>query len=461
MLLLFAISLLIRWPVFGTPPGGQDAWLSAHSLITFEMWEMEGIASHHFSSVLSYPVAANAFQDIPDLGLLTDESGRKYYISYPPFGLLFPYFCHQMLFLSPSPDSLRMFGLLVQLGCAFLLWGIIRQWMQQSIWALFGSGLYLLVPVSMWYHCNVYFSEILVQLWALGLIWWWGKMDERDLRHQTLLGLICFLGVYTEWWALLLAGCAGLYALLRWRSHKGPFISLVMGSLLAIGLTLWQYSSIAGWEAFRQAAIDRFVYRSGGEGMHFAPNALLLFYLRGMLPVLGLLGLSFVFLIGKRQLKRLKQVPLVIPLLLISASMHHLLFQHFTLAHEFSVLKMLPGLILLLVFLGEKVLTEKKWLPVVLGLVLIAAAGWGGVRYHFYLPDHFPRSELCAEINRQIPAGDIFYLSHPPEPTHIYFLKRNPAYLTDGAAPEKGWYVQPDSVGEKIVSIQHYPLYAD
>ncbi|MBK9190197.1 MAG: hypothetical protein IPM77_01175 [Crocinitomicaceae bacterium] len=90
IVVLFFISVSIRQENFSVPLSRHHEWITAHTLITCEIWEKNGGPSaYHFSPVYTYPGEGNIRRKM--LGGVVDDKGEVYYVSYPPFSFLFAY----------------------------------------------------------------------------------------------------------------------------------------------------------------------------------------------------------------------------------------------------------------------------------------------------------------------------------------------------------------------------------
>jgi hypothetical protein len=82
------------------------------------------------------------------------------------------------------------------------------------------------------------------------------KYLKNDFKRKWLilasLFFVFFLASYTEWLGLLSAFFTGLFFLIKAiisknKTHLLPFFSIGLGASLALGLTMYQYSTINGW----------------------------------------------------------------------------------------------------------------------------------------------------------------------------------------------------------------------
>ncbi len=350
---LFACSVLIRWPNLDRPLSYDYEWVTAHTLMTLDIWEAGGPASSHFAPIYTYDYPADRHIRSLTSGI-ADADGRYYYVSYPPFAFLLPYLVFLLPGLAPSVLSLQLFNLVMHAITAFLLYGLITSRREQGTpseidWpALAGFSVYVFSGPTLWFHANVYFSDILVQPFFIATLLGVMRYTKRG-QGRWLIFAGAFLMTYTEWLGVFLAASLMAFTILYRRREAAWWIATgiaAAGSVLALTLTFFQYASIAGPEVFVEASIARFAVRSG-QDQHLlttaAPYAkLALDYARAYFPqAVLLLLLGMASLIARRAACEPRQGWFAAPLAIASlaVALHHLVFFEFTTIHEFALLK--------------------------------------------------------------------------------------------------------------------------
>lgn len=358
---LWLISVGVRAPSLNDPLGRKFEILTAHTLITLNIWQEKGPAAYHFSPI--YTFDNNADRHIKSLTSgMEDKQGNYYYVSYPPFAFIFPFYIFKSLYVTPSVFALRVLNLFLHLVCAlglyYLVIAIYRKDASDglSIPALAASAVYLFSPGTMWYHSNVYFVDILVQpLWILCILISF-KVFQKQFRQNgwVLFGLasLVFLTAYTEWLGLLFAFVLSLIALSKTRSDRsyGWVFLVVAGScMIALGLTVFQYASINDLTTFLETSTSRYIERSGYNGrlgwFFEWRGHMMIFtnYLRMYFPVLAIIFFFMIaYFLGKRNKSSglvLQNERLALTLCIIPVLLHHFVFFDFTVMHEFSLLK--------------------------------------------------------------------------------------------------------------------------
>ncbi|HYG51219.1 MAG TPA: hypothetical protein VD905_09970, partial [Flavobacteriales bacterium] len=411
MLLLvavFAVSVGVRYKHFGKPLSRHHEWLTAHSLIIMKIWDKGGIANYHFAPVYSFPGKGNKHDY--SICSLHDRQGDAYYVSYGPFSSIFPYFLFKLFMMPVTIGTLIGFNLLVHFLVSLFLYLLVSRLAGKrvsdfSLGALVAFKLYLFSPGTLWFHGNVYFSEILVQLFfAAGMYVFYLLLEQKAQNRKLLIwyGLICFFGIYTEWLGLFFTFVTGVFFLvktIRERAYLRPFLIAACSGILALSLIIYQYSSIAGWDQFVKVETNKFVERNGGmvngykaEEKFSITNAesfkILEAELNGnFLNVMNTLAFViplFVVLVcyRKKYLFNGKQ-GVILGIMALVVLMHHLVFFNFTAVHDFSMLKtgyVLIFLVAIMISRMEEFSVGRAWLRwtfllLVMGFMVVKAVG--------------------------------------------------------------------------------------
>jgi hypothetical protein len=232
-----------------------------------------------------------------------------------------------------------------------------------------GFIIYLFTPVTLWFHSNVYMSDMMVQSFYIIGIYLVLKLTsgkKAKISDYIWFAFINFLMVDTEWLGFFFAVTVIGYTVF-YRKDPGKKYLLTITALttiLALALTIWQFSQINGFKAFITSSIEKYQIRSGIEnadmGLSLAnPQTwlnIIAHYLAGYWPVLIILGLFAVLHYWRRNgagavkthlHQKTKPIPaapdsLWKPALIFSGIpvlLHHAAFVNFTAVHDFSVLK--------------------------------------------------------------------------------------------------------------------------
>ena len=367
---LIILSGLLRFHAFNSPVGGSHVWLSAHVVLTSLIWDSSGIDSHNFSPVYTFPGIENENMRSLASGI-SDTEGNYYYVSYPPFSFLLAYIFFKVFFLTPSLISLQLLNIFLQGVTAYLMYLTICELYHRNRNSFFPPGtlasvFYIFSTQSMWCHVYMYFADTLIQLlWSACILVSFIIFQREGVHKRPLLlifGCINFLSVYTEWLGLffsVLLFCYSTYKGFRNRIYFRVALIVALSTALAIFLTLWQYSSIDGFQTLISASTDKYLDRSGisQNSLYYAKIdilRLLNHYWRlhkaNLILILFFSMTSLVLLKGNKS-SGLKDHLYLIIIITLSILMHHAAFLEFSSMHDFSTLKSLILICFLIAFL--------------------------------------------------------------------------------------------------------------
>lgn len=470
VVVLFIITVQLRRESLSVPLSRHHEWITAHTLITCEIWEKNGGPSaYHFSPVYTYPGEGN--QKRRALGGVVDSNGDVYYVSYPPFAFIFAYYATSFLG-GPDTDSIRVLSLSIHLFCGLLIYLIALLFAgeenknQFSIAGVIGAFLYLFSTGNLWAHGNLYFADMLVQLFVISgiylLIRFYQKRYRRELLMLCLLSVCFFLATYTEWLGLFLSFFAGtallaVYFFTREFRFIKAFLAIGISASMALGLTVWQYSSIAGWEQFKEVSLAKYDERSGHESQELTPNAFTLdndeayhfmisrvdqFYKMAE-NFVGICGIILLVLIlipnTRRRMDHYRSAVLAVSLLGVSILLHYMLFFNFNSLHDFSSLK--TGFLFILLVTVFIALSEAA-LPIGFRALLFAALAYLGVtkgidsvnRYYDVFPiaeTDWNRMETGAAMRELASPNQAVFTNISANPELVYAAGHNVFPLTD------------------------------
>jgi hypothetical protein len=481
VVLLFIFSLFIRQENLSEPLSRHHEWITAHTLITCEIWEKNGGPSaYHFSPVYTYPGEGNARRKM--LGGVVDDAGNVYYVSYPPFAFLFAYYSTKLLG-GPSVDSIRTLNLILHLICALGIYFLAVSFFRNdkkhyySLAGITGSFLYLFSTGNLWIHGNLYFSDMLVQVFIILGLLLLSRFLNPDIAHKkwVLFGffILFFLATYTEWLGLFFSFFTGLILLASYFIKKEirylkAFGSIAVASSLALALTLFQYSSIAGWDKFKEVSSSKYEERSGHASEELSPNAFNLSndeaydFMIGRIDrnylmaenYLGIFGIILVIFFLVPNFRRgigngAQIISTVIPLVL-AVLLHYYLFFNFNSLHDFSSLKTGFVMILFIVIfisLLESVLSFQIKLGL-LALLLFLSISKGIIAVKNYYED-YPLSEIDWD---RISTGQAMRKYGRPEAAIFMNISSNPELVY-----EAGHNVFPlQDTSELILFMNHF-----
>ncbi|MFT5821126.1 MAG: hypothetical protein ACI8ZM_002375 [Crocinitomix sp.] len=409
ILFLFLISFQVRKENLKAPLGRNHEWITAHSLITAEIWNENGGPSNYgFSPVYSYQGTGSSNRR--SLGGVSAQNGDVYYTSYPPFAFIYLYYSSQLTG-GPTVFSARFASLTIHLLSAILLYFLIAAIRPDpkkkalNFAGIIAAGLYLFAQGNLWFHGNLYFSDMVVQPFFIGGL----LLSVRYLRNLyknekvilVLIFLTFFLGAYTEWLSLFSAFITGLLFLgialvKKQKKYLRPFFIIAIGSSMALGLTIYQYASINNWKALKATSEKKYSERSGhAEVESVDPNfnihssesferlkSTFDSYYKSTENYIAIAFIILVLLLILRRIKRFEQYKsrlnfnwglLLIGLIILPILMHYLLFYNFNTMHYFSGLKTGTFLIVLAAILVQSAYMYSAQLHAKIGWLTIAA----------------------------------------------------------------------------------------
>ena len=431
LILAFTVSVFLRFPNLDRPLSSNYEWVTAHTLITLNIWKTEGITQHKFNPIYTFPNPNDRYIKCPISGV-ADSKGNYYYVSYPPFAFILPYIVFKVTHIPINPISLQLFNIALHLGCLLFLYFLIKSFYQNTkngaYAALSGALVYLFAPINLWYHSNVYFADILVQLFFLSTLYFYYKYLATHRREHSIgLYISIFLMVYTEWLGVLLVAVLFFHSAFFNKRKVMPMMIAAV-SLAALGLVVLQYSLISGFEDFINTLLSRYSDRRGIQGVHsiLTPEAhlhLVRLYLHHYYPYFVLLFSGFIAAFYlKKQANELfihrREVSLLL-LAGIPVLLHHYLLFEFTLVHELSLVKSAVPISLIISFLTYKIIATKKktYLAVLQQLYFIIFVAMLSLGIYFYYSHIIWLDEFVAlKIGTQIketssPDETIFFLT--------------------------------------------------
>ena len=418
ILLLFVSSVLIRVPNIDRPLSVRYEWVTAHTLVTLGIWMEEGILEHKFNPIYTFSNPNDHFIKCPISGV-SDQQGNYYYVSYPPFSFILPFLVFKLSGLSMSPLNLQIFNILLHLICSIIIFLIIRRVYddkKSNYAAVAGTSVYIFATPNLWYHTNVYFADILVQLFFLTTIYLYLICSSNNKASNTnlvLFFLSLLLAIYTEWLGFLLSAVLFIHTFFFAQNRK---LALIIASSSVIGaLTIFlQYSSIAGIEEYIVTLLDRYSERSGSTGpvsiFDFAAHLKLAnIYMRNFFPlfILILFGLILIAIYTpkKKGIRPGRTEVYILLLSTIPVFLHHFLLFQFTIIHELSLVKSTVPLSFIVSMLTIRVLkvTETRYFRIPRYLYYFVFAAMISLSVYFYYSHIIkPKEYLSLRLGTQI-----------------------------------------------------------
>lgn len=352
---LFIISVAIRIPNLNRPLSKHHEFCTALTLIIVQAWKDEGITSRNFNPSTTFSLPADKFINNCSMDTM-QRDGHFFYLSHPPLAYYVPYAVFRILHIAASPLGLQIINLgfeFITIVFIYLITSLILRdhWRQSvSIPSLIAASICLFLPVTLWFHSNAYMADMFVQnFWAPALfitLKIFLERKERSRRWLGAFGISIFLMTYTDWLGALFAGAvttAALYHLVI-RKEKS-FLSLsaiaVIIPVLTVSLVLFQYASIAGWNALMFCYGYRYAERGSLNWNNFSGflsviDDVVFNYVVSYAPVLPILGLLLIK--RKSLIAKIPNLKLFAGLTLFPVLLDHAIFLRYA-VQDFGVLK--------------------------------------------------------------------------------------------------------------------------
>jgi len=477
ILLLFALSIVFRLPILDRPLAGNHEWLTSTVLRTLEIWNAEGaVNSHYLLPSMTYPGAANRF--IPNHANLISSNGETFYTSYPSLGYYAPYAIFTALGVGPTLPAMRIFCLLIHLVCVCLIYRFARCVFEQhkpkeaEFGAVAAAAVYTLSSGTLWFHGNVYMSDMFAQpLFISGAMAGYQLINRSKprIRDWCLLLFIVFALTLTEWIGGLLAISLALASYRFNGMRRGTLMMVLAGTGfgLVVLVTVTHYSSIDGFDHLLGSFRTKYegyapTADSTGTAAMLSPKRWLAvfwhyFYSYAGFACTGFGVLALLFLRSRKYLGQFIQeglqnhsIILAIWLLGLPVLLHHLILFNWTASHSFSVLKTAPVLSLLLgltivwSFAVKPSLQDRgRAIPILLALLFLFGVSTSLFLYYrsnrmkdlnYLISGESIHRETSKDemafvsVGRLTPRRGLYWLVHPQL---VYYAKRNLAVWLD------------------------------
>ncbi len=350
LLAAFALSLTVRWPLLNRPLSGHHELCTALVLTVLHNWHHDGYLAHDGAPAITFSGPADrippGYTNAPGL-----RDGVLYYLSHPPLAYDLPHALFVVSGTQPNAFGLQLFNLLFHLTTAVGLYLVVRELTTVVAAPLYAALLYLFMPAPLWFHGNVYMSDMFVQnawVWHLLFALRALKPDSRvSWRAAWLCGATIFLTTAITWPGVWAGVALAVVALWQWRAqHDSSRLRLVAAAVVGVGaavlFTAWRWLQVVDADALLAYFHGRYDQR-GSAGLHLswsdALTTIALNYRINWLPLVLPLALFFILRRGRAE-PRLRLASFVtltsLPILL------EMLFLFDYSLHDFAVLKAGP-----------------------------------------------------------------------------------------------------------------------
>lgn len=459
LLILFALSVLVR-KNFIHKPLSNKAWVTAHTLTTVSIWQNEGPAKFYFTPVYTFSNQGDRNNGL--LGGIKDVNDRYYYVSYPPLTFVAPYLYFSLTGTEASVIGLRYFNLLLHFVTAILLYSMLllmvgKNWNNPfSLSALFVTMLYLFSSGTLFFHSEIFFADILVQPLFLAQLYFFMRWREERKRADFIKMLFfSFLAIYTEWLGLFTLFVFFIFVLcdrkitVKEKLLKSGMIGFI--TFFTLGLVIWQYIQVSGWDNLLEASINKFSVRSGHSGVDGSEYGLSFWnpeswkFLSGhmngwFLPLINLTGillpvwLLFMFISPIARITKRESALLLICILPIL--IHLITFFNFNVVHDMGSLKIMTLVMILLGLAIYKIVAvayqkSKKWMYITASILMLLT----GIKLYESIDRYqwkFAENQIGdyqlvfgETIKREATSDDVIFTNQFICPELMFYSKRN------------------------------------
>jgi len=456
LLLIFFLSFYIRTPWLDKPLS-KSGWVTAHTLITVEIWNRNGICPSAATPVYTFQ---DSDSGICALAGIRDKEGECYYVSYPSGGFMGPYLFFKLTRLDANEKNLRIFNMLLQFISAFFLYLLLLKvhrlsFNQFCLPALIAFILYCYLPIFLFFHSEVYFSDTLAQpLFYICIYLFLSWKNSLKRKFLILFSVLYFIFLMTEWLSVMLGITLFVYAFFLKipKSEKIKFIlSLSLISIFTGILFVLQYSSINDFDTFYEMMIKKYAVRSGASGIEASEYGYSLsnpksysfiegHYNRWFLPLINLTGLLIpLWLCVVIFFKRFRISSEKIQLILLSffpVFLHLLILFNFNAVHEMGAMKV-AGFLVIMVSLTVStfiIISQNKIINSIIAFSLFLLIGFKS--YQSVIIYNKKSEELYSDffnkrfgdgIQAHSTASDLIMVNIFTSPELIWHAKRNPS----------------------------------
>jgi hypothetical protein len=302
ILLAFAVSVAVRAPLLNRPLSGHHELCTALVLIALHNWHTDGFAAHHGAPAITFTGAADrippGYTEAPAL-----HDGVLYYLSHPPLAFDLPHALFTVSGTEPNALGLQLFNLFFHLITAIGLYFIVRELQREGPAPLFAALLYLFMPAPLWFHSNVYMSDMFVQN-----AWVWHvpvalralkSTDGITWRMAAWCALTIFLATLISWPGVWAGIALSMLALWQWRTLRDATrLRLVAASVAGVGFAL----AFTAWRWLQGFDADALLAYFSGR-----------FAERGSTGIASFRGVLFAVVLNYR----INWLPLFLPLLVL------------------------------------------------------------------------------------------------------------------------------------------------
>lgn len=276
---IFAISVLVRFPNINRPLSKHHEFVTAISLRVLQIWHEEGGSTCGYSPVMTYSGDANKHINNHASTIkynVEDTEGNYYYLSHPPLAYIVPHFVFKAINVKPTVLGLQIFHLFINFFSGILIYILVlnlkgiraRSGIDRT--ALTAFVIYTFSTAVLWFQCNTYMSDMFVHFFfLLGILFGLKCLSyPSSTKWKIFFAVNLFLMIYTSWLGVFFAFVVFVGGLTIWRKNNGVHLAVFtfLSGISALLLIYFQYSSITGSDALVDHLSQRLYVRGSGTG---------------------------------------------------------------------------------------------------------------------------------------------------------------------------------------------------
>ena len=223
LFLFFALSVVVRLPNLNRPLSKHHELNPALVLINSEEWDRKTPQFYHYIPVHSYHFPGDQILD------KSNDLAHGYVVN-TTFGALWyimPYGFFHLVGAAPSPLSLQVFNILLQLITVILIFRLAKHLFKSdkdaSLKALIACIIYLFSPSPLWFHGNGYVHEIAVLPFIFAACLTYLRILESQKTSAFQYLLLTFLiiaGILCDWLMCFVAAAMFATSFYNWIKVK-------------------------------------------------------------------------------------------------------------------------------------------------------------------------------------------------------------------------------------------------
>lgn len=275
LLVLFAVSVLLRLPSFSIDPVEDAGWTPYERYSNTEVWThnwhvldvyaTEPAGEHLFASYIegSWPCTASA-SCAEEFIANSKNPDLTVYTSFPPTAFIALYAVMKVFGGGNyTYEASQIFGLALHALCVGLIAYLAYLLTRNKLISVLAGAIYTFSTATMWYHMNVYWAhELLMPVFIAALVVFVRRKGAMRWWQSLFFGFAMTLITWTGAVAAVGFAAYGLWRYLRTRERAHlAHLFMVAGMAAAVAVVLLQVLVVTGSSPVEY--VERVVHRAG------------------------------------------------------------------------------------------------------------------------------------------------------------------------------------------------------